>query len=60
VLVPPENFLTSMEQYDELWQEAGFTDVVVEDITQQTWKSYRKRFVSFRWQRRFERTRRSE
>jgi MPBQ/MSBQ methyltransferase len=50
-LMPPENFLTNQQEYEKLCLNSGFKDAMVEDVTKQTWKSFRIRFMKFRWQR---------
>lgn len=46
-LVPPENHLPNARAYEALLQTSGFQDIVVVDVTQQTWRAFRRRLTSF-------------
>lgn len=47
-LTPPENHLVNgIEGYAQLLREAGFIDIHIADITQQTWRRYRREFTRF-------------
>lgn len=46
-LVPPENHLATPGAYVELLERCGFVDVVLSDVTEQTWRAYRRRLTNF-------------
>lgn len=46
-MVPRENHVHDLTAYQRLISRAGFTDVSVTDVTQQTWRSFRRHFSRF-------------
>jgi ubiquinone/menaquinone biosynthesis C-methylase UbiE len=46
-LVPLENHLATPRAYRDLLERCGFTDVVVVDATNETWRVYRQRFTQY-------------
>lgn len=46
-LVPPENHLRDRRAYARLLERCGFIDVVVLDVTRETWRAFRRRFTAF-------------
>jgi MPBQ/MSBQ methyltransferase len=51
-LTPPENHLTDASAYARLLTRAGFRDVLVTDVTDATWRVYRRRLTEFITRRR--------
>jgi cyclopropane fatty-acyl-phospholipid synthase-like methyltransferase len=50
-LMPPENYLTNQKEYEKLCLNSGFKDVIVEDVTNQTWKPFRAIVMKGWWKK---------
>jgi len=46
-LVPKQNRLSGTHQYAELLRQSGFADAKLTDVTDQTWRAYRRRLTRF-------------
>lgn len=46
-LVPRANHIGSTSEYVNQLERAGFRNVVIRDVTDQTWRAYRRRFTQF-------------
>ena len=47
LLAPPDNYLPDRAAYAELLARCGFEDVVVVDVTRETWRAFRRSFTQF-------------
>jgi ubiquinone/menaquinone biosynthesis C-methylase UbiE len=46
-LMPPENHLSGVDAYAALLERCGFVDLVLRDVTRDTWHAYRRRLTRF-------------
>jgi ubiquinone/menaquinone biosynthesis C-methylase UbiE len=51
-LVPPGNHLSGVSAYQRLLARCGFVSMTVTDVTEQTWRAYRRQLTAFAWRRR--------
>ena len=47
LLAPAENYLPDGAAYADLLERCGFHDVVVVDVTRETWRAFRRSFTQF-------------
>jgi ubiquinone/menaquinone biosynthesis C-methylase UbiE len=47
LLMPPENHLAGAGAYAALLERSGFRELVLRDVTRETWHAYRRRFTRF-------------
>lgn len=48
-LFPPENIIQKEEEYKQLFVDAGFNRVLLEDVTRNTFIPFRSRMINFYW-----------
>lgn len=55
-LVPAANYFHDLGEYEALCSKVGFEDVEIKEITDETWRTFRREWLKFRLQKRYGRT----
>jgi hypothetical protein len=55
-LVPEANFFHDLDEYEALCRKVGFVEVEIKDITDESWRAFRREWLKFRFQQGYDRT----